>query len=142
MNIKAKHFLIAIGFSLLFFLILGIPTALVPTSFFARMIPPTIIDYVLLVLTAAMAGSYASYSLYVKNRTEEKSTYVALGGVFSGVFSFGCPICNTLLVMIFGSTALLVYFEPYRYHLSLITIGLFALAFYWKRKKCRECNPN
>ncbi len=139
LNKKIKYALVAAGLSIVFLAILGIPTALIPSHFFKRMIPPTVVDYALLALTAALAGSYASYSLYLKSLREDKSVYAAIGGTLAAVFGFGCPICNALLVALFGSTALLVFFEPYRHYLSLLTIALFALAFYLKAKKCREC---
>jgi drug/metabolite transporter (DMT)-like permease len=139
MNKRIKYMLIAAALSLAFLAVLGIPTALIPSPFFKRMIAPTTVDYALLALTAALAGSYVSYSLYLKSVHENKSDYAAVGGTLTAVFGFGCPICNALLVVLFGSTALLVFFEPYRHYLSLLTIALFATAFYLKAKKCREC---
>lgn len=139
MENKLKYALIALSLSLLFFIILGIPTALIPTWFFKRMIIPNVIDYILLGFTSILAGSYISYSIYVKKPKAEKGNYAALGGVFTGIFSFGCSICNVLLVSIFSTTTLLVFFEPYRHYLGLITITLFAFAFYFKVKKCKKC---
>jgi hypothetical protein len=141
MNSKAKYFLFGVLLSIGVSLLLGIPTALVPTGFFVRMTPITILDYVLLALTSVLLASYVSYSFYLKNKArEEKSGYIALGGTFAGVLGFGCPICNVLLVSVFGSTALLVFFEPYRHYLGFLVIGLFGLAFYLKTKKCKECS--
>ena len=138
MNKKIKYALIAVLLSLVFFVLLGIPTALIPSPFFSRMIASTIVDYALLALVAALAGSYISYSLYIKSVQDNNGDYAAVGGTLAAVFSFSCPICNILLVVLFGSTALLVFFEPYRHYLSLLTIALFAIAFYLKAKKCRE----
>ena len=140
MNKKTKHFLIAAAFSALLFLALGIPTSLIPNQFFARMAPAGFIDYSLLAITAVLGGSYASYCLYLKNSASEKGNCSALGGVFTAIFGFGCPICNSLLVALFGTAALLLYFEPYRHLLALPSLGLFALAFYLKRKKCEKCH--
>ena len=138
MNKKIKYALIAVALSLAFLIILGIPTALIPSPFFKRMIASTMVDYALLALAAALVGSYISYSLYIKSVREDKGDYAAAGGTLAAVFSFSCPICNILLVALFGSAALLIFFEPYRNYLILLTIALFAIAFYLKAKKCRE----
>jgi H+/Cl- antiporter ClcA len=138
MNKKLKYFFLSIIFSLIIFLLLGIPTGLIPTNFFNRMLAPEMLDYILLGLTSVLAGAYIAYSFYLKSLSEAKSDYAALGGTIAGILAFACPICNALLVAIFGSTALLVFFEPYRHYFGLLTILLFVLAFYFKIK-CRKC---
>ncbi len=139
MNKKIKYSLIAFALSALFFIVLGIPTALVPIGIYTRMLPASAADYVLLGLTSALAGAYVSYSLYLRSASDSKSGYSALAGTAAGVLSFGCPICNMLLVSAFGTAALLAFFEPYRHYLGLLAVVLFASAFWLKIRKCKKC---
>ncbi|NOZ80499.1 MAG: hypothetical protein GXP63_02405 [DPANN group archaeon] len=119
--------LTSIGLILLF----GIPTALIPTPWFVRMIPSTFSDYAFLVLTAVLLGAYLGVHLYKKNSSPLCDT-VSFSGGLAGFLAFGCPICNQLLVLLFGTTALLAYLEPYRPILGSVSTAILAGALWWR----------
>ncbi len=125
--------LVGVGFFLLF----GIVTALVPTHWYKRMILPTEWDYTVLILTSLLIGAYVGLSIYKKN-IDNKCNYVATSGGIFGTFAFGCPICSTLLVSLFGINALMVYFNPYRPFLGLLSIGLLSLVVIFKIKDIKK----
>ena len=121
--------IIGIGFLLLS----GVITALLPNPWYTRMIIPTDWDYTVLVLTSLLIGTYVGLSVYKRN-IDNKCNYAATsGGIFS-VFTFGCPICSTLLVSLFGVGALMTYFNPYRPFLGLLSIGLLGSVVIFKIK--------
>jgi len=54
-----------------------------------------------------------------------------LGGVL-GFLGVACPVCNKILLMIFGSGLLLTYFEPIRIYVALAGAALLLVALWWK----------
>lgn len=138
-----KYVLIGVVLSFVIFLILGIFTALVPSNLFIRMISVTTIDYIFLILTSIMLGSYFALHFYSKDihkKINSKEDYVATGGAIPSIFAFSCPICNIILVLLFGATVVLTYFDPLRPVLGAIGIGILGLALYLKIKNIRSCS--
>ena len=113
------------------FILFGIPTRLIPNPWFARMIPANIFDYIFLASSAVLLGAYIGVSHYKKNASAAcaASTYAGGAGSF---LAFACPICNKLLVLLFGATALMAYLEPYRPVLGFVSSSLLAGALYWR----------
>ncbi len=124
------------------FLILGIPTALVPNSTYIRMTPASPLDYFFLVATSAMLGAYLALQFYGKVPSRAKEDLSAVSGGVAGVLAFGCPICNALLVSLFGTAALLTYYDPARPLVGVIGIALLGGAVYLKLRniKCSSCS--
>jgi hypothetical protein len=137
MDAKTKSFLIGslAGISLL--LLFGIPTDLIPNRLFIRMIPATALDYVFLVATSVLLGGYVGL-LYYRKSGGAREDLAAMGGGVAGIFAFGCPICNAILVSLVGSSALLTYYEPVRPLVGVLGIALLAGAVYLKMR-CGEC---
>lgn len=137
-----KYIGLGIILSIAAFLLYGIPTAIIPNPFFKRMTVTTRLDLSLLVLTAILLGSYLSLYFYSKKKSKVSNVAAATGG-FTGVFAFSCPLCNVLLISLFGSSFLLTYFEPVRPLIGIFTIGILGSAIYFKtyslNKKCRKC---
>lgn len=122
------------------FLILGIPTALIPTGFYKRMTPPTIIDYSILSIVSILIGANASVYFYKK--FGQKNGLAALGSGFLGFFAISCPICVSFLVAIFGTAFMLAYYDPIRPLLGAISIVVLSatLLFNLKNLNCENCN--
>lgn len=137
MDAKAKSLFIGLSASILLLLLFGITTALIPSSLFIRMIPATTMDYVFLVATSVLLGGYVGL-LHYKKSGRAREDLAAAGGGIAGIFAFGCPICNALLVSLVGSSALLTYYEPVRPIVGAVGIGLLVGAVYLKLR-CRQC---
>jgi hypothetical protein len=129
---KAKYVFIGTATAIAVFFALGIPTVIIPNNLFLRMTPVTVYDQIFLVLASALLGTYAALHFYSKKCSND--TYLASGGVLTSIFALGCPVCNALLVTLFGATALLTYFEPLRPILGLITVTMLGAAVFLKAK--------
>ncbi|MBR9706674.1 hypothetical protein GOV14_06585 [Candidatus Pacearchaeota archaeon] len=128
----------ALLFSISFFGVLGIVTVLIPTKFFARMTPITYLDYIFLVLTSVLLGTYVSFHMYLKKHMNKKCTVSAYGGGIFGFLGFGCSICNKILVLLLGAAGVLTYIEPYRPFIGSAGVGLMLYAVYSKGKEIME----
>lgn len=124
--------LIAFGFILL----LGIPTAIIPTPWFIRMNEPTILDYSFLILESIMAGLYLTLSLIQKERG--MTGRCAVGGGILGFLAFACPTCNKLLVLLFGTGLLINYFRPIQPYVGFIGLVLLGIALYVKIQQVKN----
>ena len=131
---KAKYIMIGVLSSMGLFFLLGIPTSVIPNSFFIRMIPVKFLDYFFLIFSSVLLGSYIGVHYYKKNQVKKCDIITTTGGIGS-FLAFGCPICNKLLVVLFGATALMTYFEPYRPVLGFVSTGLLGGALYWRIKR-------
>lgn len=126
--------------SLVTFLIFGSITSLVPNPFFTRMFPPTFLDFTFLTLTSLMLGTYVSLHFYHKEKVRSlgKCDYAAVGGTVSSFLAFSCPVCNLLLVSLFGATALLTYFQPLQPVLGFLGIIILGLAIFFKVRSIKR----
>lgn len=125
--------------SILFFVFLGTPTALVPNPFihYTRMTPITWLDYFFLSTTSALLSINLIFFLGKKTKKEG----AMLGGGFLGFLAFACPICNMLLVSLVGATFVLAFIEPLRpfFGAASIIILLATLYFQLKQPPCTTC---
>ncbi len=111
----------ALGGGLATVLLIGVPTALLPTPWFGRAISPRPLDWVFLIVTAILCAALAAtYALPVTCPTRERS--LTAGGLLS-FFAIGCPVCNKLAVLALGWGGALTYFAPIQ-----PLLGVFALA--------------
>lgn len=109
-------------------LAIGIPTEVIPNSFFTRMTPVRTQDYVFLAATALLAGLLAaSYALPHSNVCSIEQGKTTFGG-FLSFLAIGCPICNKLVVLLIGTSGALNFFEPVQPLLGVASLGLLALA--------------
>ena len=113
--------------SIIVFFLFGIPTALIKTPFFARMIEATALDYFFLISISILIGIYVALYLYNRNK---KGKICAYSGAFSGLFAVSCPICNVVLVALFGVSGVMLYLEPLRPILGWLAIILLSLGIY------------
>lgn len=131
---KIRYALIA---SSIFLVSFSLITALFPNNWFMRMTPTNNLDYVFLVLTSILLGTYVSLSLTEKKQKKQSNAAVYGGGV-GGFLGFGCALCNKLLLLIFGAAGVLTYVEPYRPLIGTMGVGLMGYAVYTKSKAGKE----
>lgn len=115
-NISTLEWLRTSAIALTIFTIFGTFTALWNNPFFVRMTPTGWLDFALLGMEAILLGLFFG----VKSKSclpagqAGVNKKVGAGGVL-GFLGFGCSICNKILVLLFGTSFLLAYFEPMRY---------------------------
>ena len=132
-EIKVKSYVMGISVALFVFTVFGIVTVLIKNKFFIRMTPVHWYDYLFLALTATLSGVYAGFWYYNKNNNKSisnKCNYTAAGGVIGGLFSFGCAICNKLLVFLLGLSGVMIYFMPLQPTLGVMSIAILSYAVY------------
>ncbi len=138
-----KSIIIGLCSAIGLFFLFGIVTAVIPNSFFIRMTPVAWLEYVSLVMTSLLLGTYIGLSYYEKRIKAVKCDVTAtFGGIF-GFLTFGCSICNKILILLLGVTGVLKYFEPIRPFFGIISIVLLGGAVIYKTKKlfpiCPQC---
>lgn len=131
--ISVQEWVRIVMFSSLLFGIFGTVTALWGNNFFFRMAGVRLSDYILLLFESFFLAFYLSL------KTASCATKKAgMGSVF-GFLGFACPVCNKILMLLFGATFLLTYFEPIRLYVGLLGIVLLIIAIYQKlliKMKC------
>lgn len=123
-----------VGVAAAMFAGLGTVTALWENPLFMRMTPTGGFEITLLLLLSALAGLYVGLP-----QTECGKRTAGTGGVI-GFLGIACPVCNKILMLLFGSALLLEYYEPARLYLALGGVVLLAVAIWLKltRRGCAE----
>lgn len=101
-----------IAVAVLGFAALGTVAALWDNPFFMRMTPVGGWEIVLLGAMSALFGAYVAI------RRPACSMKGAGAGGILGFLGVACPVCNKVLLMIFGGELLLAWFEPVRIYVA------------------------
>ena len=123
------------------FLLIGVPTDVVPNPVFGRPVEVTWWAPWVLVLTAVLGGLVAA--TYVRSDaggrppTADATSSVdsvdrpgRLAGVAGllGYFAVGCPVCNKLVVVALGTTGALQWFAPIQPILAVASVVALTVA--------------
>ena len=106
------------------FLLLGAMTALWSNPFFMRMTEVSGWDYIILSFESLLIGLF--FGIQAPLCATKKA---GIGGVL-GFVGFGCSVCNKILLLLFGSSFLLSYFEPVRHYAGALGLLLFSYALF------------
>jgi len=117
-HLRRAEYLLGLLAAVAIFISFGTVTALWPNPFFIRMTPTSGIEAPLLGVEAALGG------LYLGIRRRSCALPSAGAGGLLTFLGVACPICNKLLVALFGSGLLLTYLEPYRLYLGMAGLAL------------------
>ncbi len=91
---------------------LGTVSALWDNPLFVRMTPAGVWEVALLAMLSLLFGTYV-----VIRRPYCSIKTAGTGGVF-GFLGIACPVCNKVLLLLFGGEILLTYFEPVRIYVA------------------------
>ena len=94
------------------FALLGTVTALWDNPVFVRMTPAGGWEIAMLGAMSLVAG------IYVAIRRPLCSVKGASAGGILGFLGVACPVCNKVLLLIFGGELLMAYFEPVRIYIA------------------------
>jgi hypothetical protein len=94
------------------FVALGTVAALWDNPFFVRMTPVSGFETGLLGMMSVLVGAYTAI-----RRPLCSVRGVSAGGVL-GFIGIACPVCNKILLLLFGGELLLTYFEPVRVYVA------------------------
>lgn len=108
--------------AVLSFALLGTVSALWENPLFIRMTPVEGFE------TMALAAQSLLLGLFVAIPRSSCATPVAGTGGVLGFLGIACPICNKILVLLFGTELLLSYLEPARPYLAMAGVVITAMA--------------
>ncbi len=94
------------------FIVLGTVAALWENPLFFRMTPAGEFEVALLGLLSVLLGTFVAI-----RRPFCAAKIACVGGVL-GFIGVACPVCNTVLLLLFGGELLLTYFEPIRIYVA------------------------
>jgi hypothetical protein len=112
-------------------LLVGLPTAVVPSPLFSRAVPVQWWSYPTLALTAVLGGIVlATYMRDPEAPAAGPDAGRRLGSV-GGVLSFvavGCPVCNKLVLLLLGTSGALSYWAPLQPFVAVASVLLLSEA--------------
>lgn len=145
--------------AVVFGLVLGVATVLIPNSLFQRDIPPVWWNYPVWILTAIMTGmliatyvrptgsapvpdavvaeSAAAASL---ERQERRGGRFAIAGGMLAWFAVGCPVCNKIALIALGYSGALTWFAPVQPYLAVTALIFTIVALIWRLKGQVACS--
>lgn len=126
-------------------LLLGIPTRLIPTALFSRVVPTGPQDYAIWIVSALLLGPlFALMTLYpmpsqkaALGKRSLAGTGRAFGGALLSFFSVGCPVCNKVVVLLLGLGGAMTTFNPLRPFLGLASIVLLGVTLFLRVRMVR-----
>ena len=129
MPVKGKTLITAVAVATGTFLALGTVTALWENPLFIRMVPAGTAEISLLAAQSILLGLYFSIP------RGSCATRQAGAGSVLAFLGVACPVCNKILLFVFGSELLLIYFEPVRVYVALAGFLITGLAVWLKWTK-------
>ncbi len=121
-NLSLSRILTGLAIALGSFVALGTVAALWENPLFVRMTPAGDVEVVLLGLLSVLLGTYVAI-----RRPFCSAKTVGVGGVL-GFIGVACPVCNKVLLLLFGGDLLLIYFEPVRVYVAAVCVLVVAAA--------------
>ncbi len=133
-----RRWLAALAAAVATIVVMGVPTALIPTPVFGREVPVTLWAWPVLLATSVLSGLLLA--TYVRQpdqsgRTDAGATddapRASRSGTIGGLLSFlavGCPVCNKLALVALGYSGALQWFAPVQPVLAAVGVGLLAWA--------------
>jgi hypothetical protein len=126
-------------------LLLGIPTRLIPTPLFSRVVPTSPQDYAIWIVSALLLGPLLSLMTLYPMPSQKAppgtrslaGTGRAFGGALLSFFSVGCPVCNKVVVLLLGLGGAMTIFNPLRPYLGLASIVLLGVTLFLRVRVVR-----
>lgn len=136
----ARRWLVAGATAAATYLLIALPTDLVPNPVFGREIPPTGWSYWALGVSAALSGLVAAtYVATPEESTRPRDGRLGMAGAMATFFAVGCPVCNKLVLLALGYTGAIQFFEPIQPYLAAGAVALLAWAFAARVRRERSC---
>jgi len=131
----ARQRLAAVGFSLAFALLIGIPTVLIPNPVFGRQVPVQAWSYPVWIASSVLAGMLAA--TYVRRTrgiaettatgdTSDAPSRFGMVGCVLAWFAVGCPVCNKIALLALGYSGAITWFAPVQPFLAVAALVMTA----------------
>ncbi len=127
--------LVAVGAALATFLIIGLPTDIIPNPVFGRDVPVRPWELPVLAVTAVLTGLY-----FGLQRPGSEKSAPAIGGAGLAMFAVACPVCNKVVLLALGTSGALGFWQPLQPFLAAISLAalLAAVVWAWRRNPCAD----
>jgi hypothetical protein len=119
------------------FLVLGIPTDIVPNPVFGRAIEPTWWSLPVLIVTSILSGLLLA--TYVNTNAFDRSARVGGVGGLMAYLAIGCPVCNKVVLLALGTTGAMNWFAPVQPYLGIAALGVIAYALHKRLSTMNSC---
>lgn len=126
-HVTPKRIAAGVALAIAGFVLLGTVAALWDNPFFVRMTPAGGWEIAMLGAMSAISGVYIAI---------RRPFCPVKGAGAGGILAFlgvACPVCNKILLLIFGGELLMTYYEPIRIYVAAagtLVVGLFTLREY------------
>ena len=134
----ARRWWTALGGAAVTYVLIAIPTDLIPNPVFGREIPPTSWSYWAAGIAAVLSGLVMATYVATPDDAPREGRW-GLAGSFVTFFAVGCPVCNKLVLIALGSTGAIQFFEPVQPYLAVGAIAMLAWAFVARVRRERAC---
>lgn len=137
-HISGKRIAAGLATAIVSFVLLGTVAALWENPVFVRMTPAGGWEIAMLAVMSGLAG------VYVAIRRPFCSVKGAGAGGVLAFLGVACPVCNKILLLIFGGELLLTYFEPARIYVAAAgaaLIGWVTLREWYKIRRSAKTAP-
>lgn len=132
---RAVRVLVALGAALATFLIIGLPTDIIPNPIFGRDVPVRPWELPVLAATSVLTGMY-----FGLQRPGSEKSAPAIGGAGLAMFAVACPVCNKVILLALGTSGALGFWQPLQPFLAAISLLLLlaAVIWAWRRNPCAD----
>lgn len=144
-TLDARYWIVASVGTVAAFLLLGIPTAVIPNPIFTRMTPTDASNLAVWVASAPLIGlliaTYVRPTVHPAGhpQAEPGAGRAALGGI-AAYLAIGCPICNKIIVAVLGVSGALETFSPLQPLIGVGSVALLGATLAWRlRSRARPC---
>ncbi len=136
-SLNLSRVLRGLGVAVACFVGLGTVAALWENPLFIRMVPAGEFEIVLLGALSILFGVYTAI------RRPFCSIKAAGAGGVLGFLGVACPICNKILMLLFGGELLLTYYEPARIYLAAagVLVAAVVVAREWTLVRRQSAEP-
>ena len=122
-------------------LVLGLPTRLIPNGIWTRTVPTSPFDYGIWVLSFVLIGPLAAMMvLYPLPKVATPRSGGKVRVVASSLLSFlsvGCPVCNKVVVLLFGLGGAMTIFNPVRPWLGVFSVLILSVTLFLRVRTLR-----
>jgi hypothetical protein len=137
------RWIVALAAAALTVVVVGIPTALIPTGIFGRGVPAPWWAWPALLVTAVLSGlvsaTYVRAPAAIGPSHQDPDTRRAGFGGFLAYLAVGCPSCNKIALLALGSTGAVRWFAPVQPVLAFAGIALLGYALQRRLAGERAC---
>lgn len=119
------------------FLVLGIPTDIVPNPIFGRAIEPTWWSLPVLIATSLLSGLLLA--TYINTNAFDRSARVGGVGGLMAYLAIGCPVCNKVVLLALGTTGAMNWFAPVQPYLGIAALLVIVYALHKRLSTMTNC---